>query len=203
MAALEDCAVSTNRIICAKAVSSPTSPTIIWMAPLMLIVPPINLLPSLLDTGRLSPVSMDSSTEDEPDFTVPSVGTFSPGRTSSMSLRWSNVKGMIRSITAVAFPSLSTVPTNVAESGAISAKADTALDVRDLAFASRYLPISTKDINNELLSKDCINRGLPLPRLMALYTTAEIEYRYAAVVPMAMRNDMPSLPDRSEWRDSL
>ena len=38
-----------------------------------------------LSTGRLSPVSMDSSTADSPSSTVPSTGMRSPGRTTTMS----------------------------------------------------------------------------------------------------------------------
>ena len=38
-----------------------------------------------LATGRLSPVSMDSSTAELPSTTTPSTGIFSPGRTSTRS----------------------------------------------------------------------------------------------------------------------
>ena len=83
---------------------------------------------------------------------------------------------MIRSVIVVTFSDVaSIVPINVAESGAISANADTAFDVFDLAFASRYFPSNTNEINSEELSNDCINRGLPLPKFTALYSTADTE----------------------------
>ncbi len=44
-------------------------------------VAPITSSPAFLDAGRLSPVSMDSSTAELPSRITPSTGTFSPGRT--------------------------------------------------------------------------------------------------------------------------
>ena len=44
------------------------------------IVPPITCLPSVLATGIGSPVIIDSSTYDDPETTMPSTGTRSPGR---------------------------------------------------------------------------------------------------------------------------
>ena len=41
--------------------------------------------PACLATGRDSPVSKDSSTEELPSSTTPSAGIFSPGRTSTVS----------------------------------------------------------------------------------------------------------------------
>ena len=67
------------------------------------------------------------------------------------------------------------MPINVAVSGVIPANAETASDVLDLALASRYLPRSTNDISNELLSNDAINLGRSLPEFAALYSTAAME----------------------------
>mmetsp|Transcript_18608 Transcript_18608/g.42683 ORF Transcript_18608/g.42683 Transcript_18608/m.42683 type:complete len:254 (-) Transcript_18608:62-823(-) len=47
----------------------------------LLTVPPDTAEPGPLETGRLSPVKLDSSTVDFPSRTTPSQGTLSPGRT--------------------------------------------------------------------------------------------------------------------------
>lgn len=51
----------------------------------LLTVPASAAAPGALGTGRLSPVSMDSSTVLLPSTTVPSTGTLSPGLTSTRS----------------------------------------------------------------------------------------------------------------------
>jgi hypothetical protein len=51
----------------------------------MLMVPPKTSSPADFAAGMLSPVSTDSSTLDDPFATVPSTGTFSPGRTCNRS----------------------------------------------------------------------------------------------------------------------
>lgn len=56
-------------------------------APVLFTVPPTTVSPGRLDTGRGSPVSMDSSTALEPLTTSPSTGTRSPGRTETRSPR--------------------------------------------------------------------------------------------------------------------
>ena len=72
-------------------------------------------------------------------------------------------------------PPGSKVPINITESGTISTNADTALKVRDSAFASRNYPIRTNEVNSELLSNNAINLGRPLLTFIALYSTAEIK----------------------------
>lgn len=52
-----------------------------WIMPPRFIVPPITVLLASLGTGSDSPVSMDSSTWDDPAYTSPSAGTLAPGRT--------------------------------------------------------------------------------------------------------------------------
>ena len=49
-------------------------------APDWLIVPPITRSPMVLVTGINSPVTIDSSSAERPSVTLPSTGTFSPGR---------------------------------------------------------------------------------------------------------------------------
>ena len=49
------------------------------------MVAPITVSPTDLVTGMDSPVTIDSSIEEEPLVTSPSTGSFSPGRISTMS----------------------------------------------------------------------------------------------------------------------
>ena len=74
------CASSTSRTIWASAVSSPTAVARMTTVPVRLRVAPMTWSPAALSTGRLSPVSMLSSTAVAPSVTTPSTGTFSPGR---------------------------------------------------------------------------------------------------------------------------
>ncbi len=78
---LVPCASSTMRITLARKVSSPTPVARTRSTPSLLIVAPITRSPSPFSTGSDSPVAMDSSTEEWPPTTSPSVGIFSPGRT--------------------------------------------------------------------------------------------------------------------------
>jgi hypothetical protein len=78
-------ASSTIRMICPSAVSLPTRVARNTTLPVVLTVPPITSSPGLRDTGRGSPVSIDSSTADAPDSTTPSTGMRSPGRTTTSS----------------------------------------------------------------------------------------------------------------------
>ena len=78
-------ASSTTLIILARVVSSPTRVIRTVSEPFTLMLPPVTSLPGAFSTGRLSPVSMDSSTPPEPSSTSPSSGTRSPGR---MRMSW-------------------------------------------------------------------------------------------------------------------
>ena len=62
--ALLACASSTSLMICASAVSAPTLVASNVKAPVLFIVPPMTASPALFSTGRLSPVSIDSSTAE-------------------------------------------------------------------------------------------------------------------------------------------
>src|SRR3989344_3925606 len=84
-AAVLACASSTILMIWDSAVSAPTRVVLKRNRPVRLIVPPITALPAAFSTGMDSPVSMDSSTEELPSSTTPSVGIFSPGRTTTVS----------------------------------------------------------------------------------------------------------------------
>lgn len=133
----------------------------------------------------LSPVSIDSSIVVEPDLTTPSVGTFSPGLISSTSFFCRRDSGITRSDSMLHDLLVSSnVPTNVADSGARSASADTALLVRFFARASKYFPFgdrsqwcgfgeetpnviltsSTNVMSRLELSNDCMSTGLEHPQ---------------------------------------
>ena len=75
------CASATIRTIWASSVSAPTRSAVMTKLPVALTVPPMTRLPGAFSTGIDSPVSIDSSTALVPSTTVPSTGTFSPGRT--------------------------------------------------------------------------------------------------------------------------
>ena len=83
--ALEPCASSTSRMICASAVSLPTLVAVKRKAPVRFTVAPITRSPGPFSTGMDSPVSIDSSIDERPSSTTPSTGTFSPGRTRTTS----------------------------------------------------------------------------------------------------------------------
>jgi len=80
MGARERCACATSCTICASMLSSPRRSARTTRLPA-----PITVSPTALATGTGSPVSIDSSMEERPSTTVPSTGTFSPGRTRTRS----------------------------------------------------------------------------------------------------------------------
>ena len=81
--ALEFWASCTSSTIWARAVSEPTLVARTRSVPVVLIEAPITAEPAVLATGRLSPVTIDSSTSEIPSSTMPSTGTLPPGRMSS------------------------------------------------------------------------------------------------------------------------
>ncbi|MNV18330.1 hypothetical protein D3C71_1091520 [compost metagenome] len=83
--ARERCACATNCTICASMLSSPRRSARTTRLPVPLSVAPITASPTAFATGTGSPVSIDSSMEERPSTTVPSTGTFSPGRTRTRS----------------------------------------------------------------------------------------------------------------------
>ena len=80
MGGFAPCASRTSRMMRAKAVSAPTREARISRVPRPFRVPPVTIEPGSFSTGMLSPVSMDSSTEERPFSTTPSTGTRSPAR---------------------------------------------------------------------------------------------------------------------------
>ena len=83
--ALEFCASCTSVTIWASAVSAPTRVARTRSVPVVLTVAPITCVPGPLGTGRLSPVTIDSSTSLAPASTTPSTAILAPGRTTSRS----------------------------------------------------------------------------------------------------------------------
>src|SRR3990172_8928068 len=76
----DPCASWTMRMILASAVSLPTFVARNLKAPVLLIVAPMTSSPTFFSTGRDSPVTIDSSTAEEPSISSPSPGIFSPLR---------------------------------------------------------------------------------------------------------------------------
>ena len=79
--AREPCASSTIRTIPDRTVSRPTFSALKSTLPVPLMVPANTLSPVAFSTGMLTPVSVDSSTEETPSTTEPSTAMRSPGRT--------------------------------------------------------------------------------------------------------------------------
>ena len=71
--------------IWASAVSLPTFVALNLKLPVVFMVAPTTVSPACLSTGRLSPVTIDSSRDDWPSVMIPSTGIFSPGLTTTMS----------------------------------------------------------------------------------------------------------------------
>ena len=132
MGAFEPCASSTMRTICARSVSAPTRVTRNRKAPLRFSVPPVTSSPARFSTGSDSPVTIDSSTPDDPATMSPSVATVSPGRTTttspttSVSIGTSSSAPPLRRTRALFAPS--------------AASERTASEVWARARASRYRP---------------------------------------------------------------
>ena len=82
---LRACADSTIATICDSMLAAPTAVVRTTSGPSPLIAPPVTRLPASRATGRLSPVSSDSSRWLRPSNTTPSVGRRSPGRTTTSS----------------------------------------------------------------------------------------------------------------------
>ncbi len=79
------CARATMSTICASSVSLPTRSARMMSEPVPFTVAPMTRSPGRFSTGIDSPVIIDSSTALVPSRITPSAGTFSPGRTRSVS----------------------------------------------------------------------------------------------------------------------
>ena len=135
--ALEFCASCTRATICARAVSAPTLVARTRSVPEMLTDAPITCAPGVFGTGRLSPVTIDSSTSESPSSTTPSTGIFDPGRTSSRSPTWTSAVG-----TSTSCPSRSTT----AFGGASSSRVRMASLAPPRARISNQCPSSTNAV---------------------------------------------------------
>ena len=143
--AFERCACATICTICDSMVALPTCSDRMTSAPLVLSVAPINLSPTRLVTGKGSPVSIDSSSALLPSVTTPSTGTFSPGRTRSMSPTWTLLKGMSSSLPSAAI--------RRAVLGDRPSKDLMAAEVCDRAFSSSNCPNNVNEIMTAAASK--------------------------------------------------
>ncbi len=143
-AALEACASSTMRAIWASWVSAPTRVARTTRRPEALTVAPVTVSPTVASTGTDSPVSIDSSTAEAPETTVPSVAIFSPGRTTNSSPTASSPTG-----TRTSRPSLRTA-TSLAPS---SIRARRAAPAWRLERCSRKRPSSTKAVTPAAASR--------------------------------------------------
>ena len=111
--------------------------------PVRLTVPLATDVPGLFSTGRLSPVSIDSSTVEAPSTTSPSTGTRSPGRILTRSPTATSAVG-----TSTSPPSRSTR----AVRGASDTSRRMASDVRPRARASSQRPSATRVITTAAVS---------------------------------------------------
>ena len=96
--AFELCARCTSSIICCRTESLPSRVAASFTLPERLSVPPSSSSPSDLSTGRLSPVSSDSSTAQRPSIITPSTGMRSPGR--MMTTSCSSISSMLSSFSS-------------------------------------------------------------------------------------------------------
>ncbi len=133
--ALEFCASCTSSTIWASAVSLPTLVARTRRVPFLLMVAPMTWSPGCLCTGRLSPVTTDSSTSLSPSLTSPSTAILAPGRTSRRSPTWTWEVG-----SSTGSPSRSTR----ALGGARSSRVRMASLAPPLARISNQWPSSTK-----------------------------------------------------------
>ncbi len=144
MGALLPWALSTMRMIWARALSLPTRWASMVSNPWRLSVAPMTPSPVALSTGKLSPVIMLSSTDERPSTTRPSTGIFSPGRTRSTSPGTTSATGT----------SISTPPrTTRAVFGCSPMSFLIASLVRPLARASSSLPATMRVMMTAEVSK--------------------------------------------------
>ena len=125
----------TSFTIWARAVSEPTFVARARSVPFLLIEPPISWAPGAFETGRLSPVTTDSSTSLMPSSTTASTGTLAPGLMRRTSPTWTSEVG-----TSTCSPFLTTT----AFGGARFSRARTASLAPPRARISSQWPRSTK-----------------------------------------------------------
>ena len=187
MGALDPWASSTSLMIWASTVSFPTLVASNLNVPVLFRVAPITWSPRRFSTGRLSPVSMDSSTAEAPSRTTPSTGTFSPGRTITRSPIWTSSVGMSVSspfrMTRAVF-AWSPIRRLIASL------------VRPLAIASSRRPKRIRVMITAAVSKYTAG-AIPRARKNPGATVMARLYRYADEVPTAIRVFMSEVLWRS------
>ena len=181
MGALWAWADSTRRTMRASCVSAPTAVVRTTTRPSRLSAPPVTCCPTSRATGRLSPVSSDSSRCVRPSMIWPSVGSRSPGRTTTSEPTRSADSG-----TSISTPSRRIR----AVSGRRRRRASSDASVWRLARASIHLPSITSVMTVAALSK--YRCGISPGR--ACHHSARLRPK-AAVVPMATSRSM--LPARA------
>ena len=152
--ALERCAWATIWTICDRTVSEPIRSERMTSAPLVLSVAPMTLSPTRLLTGSGSPVSMDSSIELLPSCTMPSTGTFSPGRMRSRSPTCTWLSGTSSSLPSAlmrravlgASPSSDLIAAEVWERALSSSTWPSSVSEMMTAAASKYTPTRPMDM---------------------------------------------------------
>ena len=130
--AFPEVASSTKRMICAKAVSSPTFVAFITKCPEVTSVAPDTLSPAALATGRLSPVIADSSNVPAPSTISPSTAMRSPVRRT--------IRSPARRSEAATRSSTPASESLTAVSGTSFMRLVMACVVFPFALASKYLP---------------------------------------------------------------
>ena len=146
-----------------RVVSLPTRVAVNSKLPVLLIVAPTTVFPSVFSTGKLSPVIIDSSTADVPLLITPSTGTFSPGRTRIVSpfTTWSMGISMVTP-SRITRAVLACIPINFLM----------ASDVLFLARASSHFPKITNVIRNAAVSKYCSGIFSPFSPISDWFVTA-------------------------------
>ena len=142
--ALPACADSTRAMMRESMLLAPRLSAITSSRPLPLMAPPMTRCPTPLSTGKLSPVSRDSSTWLIPSTTTPSTGMRSPGRITTLSPTTSSARGRV---------TICPARTTLAISGRRACKAAMALRVWRLARSSSHLPSNTRVITVAEASK--------------------------------------------------
>ena len=171
----EACAAATSRIIADSAVSSPSAVMRTRRLPPLTTVPAMTVAPGPFETGRDSPVIIDSSTSAAPSTTTPSAGTRVPGRTSTMSPTRNSESGTVL---------ISAPLTRSAVSGSSAANAFSAPRAWEIARISSQWPRSMIVMRDESSHQTSISK---IPNVAAS------DVPNATMIARLMRVIMPGL----------
>ena len=186
MGAFFACASSTSRTMRRSVVSSPVRVTRTCSSPDSSTLPPVTALCGPLSTGRLSPVSMLSSTAPVPDSTSPSSGTRAPARISRTSPALTAAVGA-----SCTRPSAST---STHTSGASFLSPSIAPRVRRVLRNSKYLPSITSVMTTAADSKyrSCTRAGS-----LRMKNSMTVLYKNEQPLPSATSVSMLGLRENS------